>query len=695
MKKLIKYFNEKKWRLPFFLALVYFSLSFITLKDYGISWDETIHFRRGQSYLYYFLTGKLNYNNLPEPILQGTNGNPKLIPFPRRSIYQSDVHNGEYFMKNDAGHPPLGGEIASLFNYIFYQKLGILPDITSYHIYNILAATIGVFAVGYFAVETMGLFPATVSVLVLCTYPLFWAESHFNIKDPAETAFFTVTLLAFWNFLQKKTKRWLFFSFLFFAFAISIKFNALFIFFILAVFLVLYFKFSGLRLNIDKIKLFIKSYWTTFVAGLAIIAVIFIGAWPFLWQNLPTNLLSIVKYYEEIGTGAQYQPSNYFFFGFNLYPTTWILATTPPITLLLTLFGIVAIFSKKVKKDVWTWLWLIWLIFPVLRVTLPGMAVYGGSRQIMEFLPAMALISGYGVKYFYEFTRKKLLLKYLVIGFVSVGFCGTIYRLIDLHPNENVYFNFIIGGLKGAEKIKLPSYGNSFGNAYLEGAKWINKNVPQGSKLTLLQGAPSNMPPIWIRSDIRYLVDGKIDPVETYFSGINRGGEYIVELAFNDSNRNYYYAWEYVEKFLTPVYEEKVDGVPILKIWKNDLAHTVKTYQTKEKKILSFKKVLEKNNLIEYQFEKNIRLSRLIYFYEKDNRCSPLINTYIESSLDSVNWLREKDSVLFPQLGGKPGDNSGNFTYYFAGRETKFVRIVFDSGKSCGLNTRAISFIEI
>ena len=36
------------------MALVFFVISFFTLNNYGVSWDESIHFARGQAYLYYY-----------------------------------------------------------------------------------------------------------------------------------------------------------------------------------------------------------------------------------------------------------------------------------------------------------------------------------------------------------------------------------------------------------------------------------------------------------------------------------------------------------------------------------------------------------------------------------------------------------------------------------------------------------------
>ena len=84
-------FLSSKSALALVSALVFFIAVFLTLSDYGISWDETIHFRRGQAYLNYFLTRQLNYEKLPILNLQGTNGDPSKVIY-RRSLYQNDFH---------------------------------------------------------------------------------------------------------------------------------------------------------------------------------------------------------------------------------------------------------------------------------------------------------------------------------------------------------------------------------------------------------------------------------------------------------------------------------------------------------------------------------------------------------------------------------------------------------------------------
>lgn len=655
-------------------SLIFLSTAVLTLPDYGVSWDSALHWRRGQAYLYYFLTGQANYDKLPHPNLQGTNGDPKKIPFPRRSFYQNDFHNGEFFLKNDSGHPPLNGELAALSNYIFFQKLGLLDDISSHHLFNILASSLLVFVVVFFAAETFGTLAAVVSFLTLVTYPLFWAESHFNVKDPAEAAFFAGTLWAFYKSLNRGNVVWLISGFIFFALALGTKFNILFLPFIL--FPCILFRFGIRPANlVQSLKLVSKKYYVTLLAGPILVLGVFIGTWPFLWHNWPENIFKIFSFYKEIGIGLRYQPEEFFVFGFNTYPTQWILFTTPPLVLILSAIGLVSAWINRKKYNCVTFLWLLWLLVPVARVTVPQTVIYGGVRQILEFLPAMVLLCGLGAWQILRWTKKVKIATLLVL---LLAFIWPIFILVKLHPNQNVYFNQLIGGLRGAMERNFPSWGNSFGNAYLQGIRWINENTEKGAKLALIQGTTANVPIILLREDINYQ--------NSNWSGIERKGEYLMDLTFNDTVRNFNYAWEYVENFLNPVYELKVDNVSILKIWKNDLEYTNKQYRADE--------VLFKGQLKNYSEGKNLvlelfqeaNLSQVELSFSPKTGCVPLRTGFVETSLNGKNWQREKDWVPFPQVRGKQNIEGNKITFFFAAKRAKFVRFVLDNQNSCVLN---------
>lgn len=639
--------NIKKVLAAVFVTLLFFVAALFTLKDYGISWDEPLHFHRGQAYLYYFLTGKTQFDEKS-----------------KWSYYQHDNLNAEYFFIKDDGHPPLNGILASLFNFIFFEKLGVLGDIEAYHLFNIFVSALLVTAVVLFASETYGIFAGIISGIIVATYPLFFAESHFNIKDPAQTTFFTLTIWAFWKSL-KDGWRWLLVSAIAAGFALGTKFNILFLPLII-------FPYLAIR-YIGTFKKIPRTYVLTLLISPFIVFGIFFGSWPYLWQDPIANLISSFRWYQDIGTGQ----ATYGIFipgGFNLFAPFWILITTPPLVIFLLFIGI---FTAIRNRSEYGWvpiLWLLWFFIPIARVVVPDTTIYGGVRQIMEFLPAMALLAGLGAAYLARGNIKII----IIITVITVIFL--LSPIVRLHPNENVYFNFIIGGLAGAKEKGIPYWGNSFGNAYWQAVQWLNQNAPEGSKIALIQGTTLNIPKISLRKDIRFS--------NSFWSGIYRDGEYLIELTHHDK-RVYPYAWEYAERFLEPVFEVKVEGVPIAKVWKNDLEHTKEEFRKKEVVFNEqIKKSMEGSEII-LDTGREVFLTRLVIFYERE-KCEKSKARVLTSMAEE--WFEEPEGIPANQLTVREKEEKPFEVFFFPGRYTRLIKLQAGSSISCILDPRT-SFI--
>ena len=647
-------------KLFFILAIpvLFFIFAFATLKDYGVNWDEPVHFIRGQAYLTYFLTGKTSYQ--------------KLTNTP--SYFQNQSLDAKYWLSEDSGHPPLNGILSALSNLIFYQRLHVLGDIDSYHLFNIAASFVMVLVVSAFAYEAYGVFPAIVSGLALSSYPLFFSESHFNIKDPPEAAFFAATIFFIWMSLKKFNWKWLLLAVVSFAVSFSIKFDILFLPFVVLPYLFIrYFgKFKETFLTVPK------SYYLGILIAPVLVGAIFVGSWPYLWANPLNNFLKIVFYYKDIGTGGVSFPG-YVFKGFDLYPIFWIIVTTPVYTLVLSALGaIYSILSWKKDKEKTGLLWLFWFLMPIARVTLPGSVVYGGVRQIFEYIPGIALLAGLGAQMTLNLLKPVYRKNLFII--LALLFVPQLIALVNIHPNENVYFNELIGGLSGAAKRNVPSWGNSYGNAYWQAVQWLNRNASKGAELALVEGTGQNIPEIELRSDINFS--------NGYWSGIYRGGEYLVELTFNSGINPYPYAWEYVNKVLKPVYEVKVDGVSIAKVWKNDLQDTNPEYQKSETQIWNFK-LNKLSDGLEVYFDQPVVLTRFFLHYVPNNYCSGVSGT-IETSLDGKNWQSELETIPNVQVSVKdlPKNTS---PFFFAARNLRYLKIVTDKN-SCLLSSPYFEF---
>lgn len=638
------------------IPLVFFLAAFFTIGDYGINWDEPVHFMRGQAYLNFFLTGETKY---PEDI-----GN-------RPSQFENRSYSTEYLLISDSGHPPLNGIMASFLNLIFYQKLNLLGDVESYHLFNILAGVLLVWVVTKFAFESFGVFAAFISAISLATYPLFFSETHFNIKDPAEAAFFGLTLFAFYKALKSWSWRWLIVSAIGFGLGLGTKFNILF----LPLIAVPYLIYKVFFLDKFKIQL-TKSFLLAIFFYPLIVLIIFIGSWPYLWSDPVNNFFKILDYYKVIGTGFNYQIANFYLrYGFNSYPIRWIIYTTPPYILFLSFIGIVAAILNYKKAGGVAILWLLWLFVPIFRVTVPNSSIYGGVRQIMEYIPALALITGLGANSIREIIIRKIpgVNKTLLTTMFLIGFFQILLVLIKIHPNENVYFNQIIGGLSGAKEKNIPSWGNSYGNAYLQGIKWMNAISEEKSRLALVQGTGQNIVRTQLRNDINFN--------NTHWSGINRDGEYLMELTYQGSELAYPYVWEYLNKFLDPVFEAKVDGVAILKLWKNDLQHTKTEYKKKETKYSGDIKVVVRKNNLDIKLNTEEKITRLVLNYQIEKDCKIPKGVIEAAGADGV-FKQEPEPFPIEQVTEKQRQ-ANTIYFYFPGRQAKFLRLVDLNENSC------------
>jgi len=648
-----------------------FILALITIDDYGINWDEPYHYRRGQAFLHYYLTGKKTYEGLPKyPPLKGTTDtpgfrnsdelfnevlkNPSLSdPNFRRSYYQNDAWNGEFFIdvENPSGHPPLNDTLASLFNKIFYQKLGIFGDIESYHLFIISAVSLAAFFIAIFMWREFGLIESIITSLAFATYPLLLGEQHFNIKDPVETAFYSITIIGVYLGVKRNKLFWFLLGTLFFAFALSTKFNIIFAIVTLA----LWFFFQKGK--------FTKNIRIALLISPLIIFGVFFLSYPALWQNLPNGFMKVVDFYLREGFSNPQSQS----------PALWIIYTTAPIVLALILAGMINI-RKLIRESTFTLLVVLWLTITVGRVSLPGMSSYGGARLIMEYIPALSMFAGISAGYLIRGQKTKYSTLFLLI--ILLGFLPSIIKLIQIHPNENVYFNFIVGGLSGAKEKNLDSWGNSYGNAYYPAITWLNKNSEKDSRLTLPINSIVNIP--------RYKLRGDISLSETYWSGPSHEGEYVLELTHNYPPRNWY-SLKYLETVMEPVYEVKVDGVAIAKLWKNDSKFVKEEYRNLKKIALELDIKKVQNQLIINLPE--IRKLMQISIDIPTQNCKPIKTGFVRTSVDDTTWSREPEDIARDQLKQAAiREAEDTFDFYFVAKDTKIIVFEIENEDACLLS---------
>jgi 4-amino-4-deoxy-L-arabinose transferase-like glycosyltransferase len=559
----------KKYLYPLIISAVFLLFQLITLPDYGINWDAPFRMLRGQAYLELFLTGKTTFRHLPDrlsPLIfspgdrltrfDGLDGEGQNTPkLPDRiltrtdshdSLYKNNIFSADYFLRQDGGHPPFPDLLAAVSNRIFFEKLHLFSDTQSYQLPYLLIAALGVFFVAAFAQDlSASPFIGSVAGSLFALLPVFFAESHFNMKDPLMTSFMAGAVWSFWHWMRSNRTRWLVIFTTLSAFAFATKWNALYLIFILLPWLFWLKKFS------------LKIIFKLLLSGLVILGFFFL-IWPFTWSHPLAKLFSSAGYYSNfIGTGTEViQPPGFILpFGFNLYPAFLLLVQTPLPVICLFLFSLILLLLRKYSlPDKSGFLLLLWFLFPIFRISLPGSTFYSGLRLIMEVFAPLAILSALSFK----FLLSKFPKFYSYILFVFV-ICHLSFVIYSYHPLENLYYNFFAGGPAGALKQGYLTAKSTYGSIYREVADWLNHNATPSANLAFLDGSLYALPPQWLRPDI------SLSPF--HFTGFDQKGEYIISIP--TAPEPTHFAYQYPQRFLKPIHLISVANTPVISIYKN------------------------------------------------------------------------------------------------------------------------------
>ncbi len=681
----------------FLLPLLFFIIGLLTLYDYGINWDSPVHFARGQAYLRYILTGKTNYDGLlsycmnDENLISRVDVKSGEICDRHRKIRVSEYESplldfNSWVAKSNYGHPAFSDIMLAGSNNIFFKTLGWVEDIDAYHLYSLFTTFLLALTVSIWIKQTFGTFSAIIAVLVIYTFPLLSGEQHFNVKDPPMAAFFTISLYLFWASIVKKKPLYMILSALSGGASFGTKLNFVFAPFILLPWIIVYGK---MLLDSKMVKtLLSKKMLISFGLYPIIVFLVFFLSWPALWSDPVKNISEVIRFYRDIGgSTCSYQYLTFLWFTKCSQLTTiqYLLHTTPPFTILLFAVGFIASLFQFRKFQFVTVLWLSFFFVTIARVTFSISSIYGGSRQIIEFITPLAMISGVGALFLREkltkilskiFVTQKFNIKVLtaVASLIIIsGFVPIFVTLLKLHPNENIYFNSFIGGLKGAAQKDFPGYGNTYGNASLQGVKWLNRYGVPNSKLALISGNAQEISRGILREDIS-LANG-------YRSGYNQTGEYQMLLTTGQVESSELFRYMYLS-YLNPVYDLKVDGVSILKIWKNDknyLKNGINLNETKEQIEV---KGNEKEIVIKLDEKKNLKS---LGFTFPNTECKKgIIGVKIYVSIDGKEFVQKADEINgFADEEIK--DSKADFIYFFPGDEAQFIKITPPARYPCNL----------
>jgi hypothetical protein len=542
----------KGWLPAILVAALYLVAFFATLPRYGMTWDEPENFYIGDRHLELietldarwlrfpeaaFITRRLNDANRPAYIAE-------LDRFRRESARDFTPANQGRFVTRTLAfawpYPPVANIAAAITNEVLFEWTHLLAPLPAHH------AAIGIFwaaliAGTYFFARRLagGGWSGGVAGLVasgtLAVAPRLWGPSHNNIKDVPEAALFGLTLIALHRAVADDRPLPAVVAGILAGLAVGIKPNGVFALVVGALWLIGSRSWSGLARRTRR----------AIVGAPVIGAATFFLTWPYLWPHPLVRLRLFLQYGADVATGAPPVPPGYAFL--------YALITIPPIVALLALAAaprLRGLWSARGRPGL---LLGLWLLVPILRVSLPGVGFYDGIRQYMEYWPALAVVAGLGAATAFDrLAGTGLAMRRLAAGaVVAAALAPQIASDVRLHPYEDVYFN-LPGGLRTAQRLGVRWSTDYWGSSYLEAARWANAHLEHGAAI-LAPNAGFLLNYGGIRPDIT--VYGPADPVPAgaaYFAYVTRRELYgDLERRFDEQ---------------TPVFEIRRSGAPILRI---------------------------------------------------------------------------------------------------------------------------------
>jgi hypothetical protein len=181
------------------------------------------------------------------------------------------------------------------------------------------------------------------------------------------------------------------------------------------------------------------------------------------WQYLPT-LLAIQLTLPAVLL---------FFVG---VPYTWILSRSDRTRRLLVVL-------------IWTW-----FLIPIGSVVLGLFPVYHNFRHVLFALPPAFLIMGFGGWKLLEVLKAPA----LQAGLVAVALAPGILGIIRLHPYEYIYYNELVGGVRGAEGRFDLDY---WCTGSREAMNFVNRAAEEGDRVAFTRAGFSIAAP-YARDDL-------------------------------------------------------------------------------------------------------------------------------------------------------------------------------------------------
>lgn len=427
-----------------FGVFVFFYMPYIS-KDYGVSGDEFVDHRHAGYVLDYFTKGDKAALNQPKTALH------------------------------------LYGNSMQIVAAVVANVIGADDVYAVRHVVCAFVGALGVVTIGLLGLRFGGGLCGFVSMLLLFFSPRFFGHSMNNLKDIPFAVGYLVAIFYFVRLFDRYPViklRHVAGAMLGIALALGTRSGGLLLFPYL-------FMYGGLfyilRVGFKEFYKFQKYHKDVENILFLIVIVLFVGyflsiiTWPFALARPFTNVVVSLKEFTNYNIGlrtifeGQQMMSNMLPVH---YAPKYLMIGSPLVVVTGCIGYLFFMFFHKKEFSLLSFFILFSLVFPVFWVIYQKSNLYGGIRHLLFVMPFMVLLAA-------RFWTLLLSVapKYLK-GITAIVFIGLLLlpvrHMIKNHPNDYVYFNELVGGLRGAYGDYETDY---YYNSLKKGVDWFKKNV--------------------------------------------------------------------------------------------------------------------------------------------------------------------------------------------------------------------------